>query len=298
MELRHLRYFVAIAEEGSFTQAAERRLHTAQPSLSRQIRQLETEIGAELIMRGPRGMRLTAAGIVFLDHARAILASVGVAAGAARRAASPAKAPFTVGFLTGHELGWLPRVLAALQDHLPRTELTVHSASSPELEQALLAGEMDMAFLRPSEAATGITFVRVAEETLFALLPVAHRLAALDTVPVEALAEEKFVSISRHYAPALRNVIDTFLNDAGIRLTPVHEAETLPMVVSMILSTGGVSMLPEYMAKLLPQSVVGRRLAGTAPTIALALGYCAGNASPLLRHILAHMGTEFSEAAP
>jgi LysR family hca operon transcriptional activator len=232
---------------------------------------------------------LTAAGIVFLDHARTILVSVGVAAEAARRAATPAKASFTVGFLTGHEIGWLPRVLAALQDELPQTELTVHSAPSPELEQALLTGGMDMAFLRLNESAAGITFLPVAEETLFALMPAAHRFASLDAVPTEALAEEKLVSFSRRYAPALRNVIDTFLESAGIRATPVHEAETLPMVVSMILSTGGVSMLPEYMAKLLPASVVGRPLAGMAPTISLALGYFAGNTSPLLQRVLAHM---------
>ncbi len=110
MELRHLRYFVAVAELGSFTHAAEQRLHVAQPSLSRQIHDLEMELGVALIRREPRGLALTEAGRVLLDHARLILLQVATATEAARRAAGPAKVPFIVGFLTGYELEWLPKV--------------------------------------------------------------------------------------------------------------------------------------------------------------------------------------------
>src|ERR1700750_1703247 len=111
MELRHLRYFVAVAEEGSLTNAAARRLHTAHPSLSRQMRDLELEVGAKLLVRGARGIELTAAGRTFLDHARLALMQVEAAGIAARRAAQPAKAAFVVGFLTGHEVTWLPQAL-------------------------------------------------------------------------------------------------------------------------------------------------------------------------------------------
>src|SRR6478609_7610650 len=100
MEMRHLRYFVAIAEEGSLTVAAEKRLHTAQPSLSRQMRDLELELGVTLMVRGARGIELTAAGRVFLDHARVALVQVEAAAEAARRAGQPARNVFTLGFLT------------------------------------------------------------------------------------------------------------------------------------------------------------------------------------------------------
>src|SRR3989475_12508363 len=108
MELRHLRYFVAVAEAGSLTVAAEQRLHTSQPSLSRQIRDLEEEIGAELLTRRARGIELTPAGRGFLDHARSVLSQVEAAGGAARRIAHPAKPCFVIGFLTGHELTWMP----------------------------------------------------------------------------------------------------------------------------------------------------------------------------------------------
>src|ERR1700737_3651450 len=108
MELRHLRYFVAVAEEGSVTLAAERRLHTAQPSLSRQMRDLEMEVGAQLLVRGVRGPGVAAAGRAFLDHARLALSQVEAAGEAARRAAQPAKASFVMGFLTGTEVEWWP----------------------------------------------------------------------------------------------------------------------------------------------------------------------------------------------
>src|ERR1700760_2789324 len=114
MELRHLRYFVAIAETGSLTLAAERRLHTAQPSLSRQIRDLEHEVGVPLLNRSVRGVELTVAGRAFLEHARLALAQVQAAQEAARRAARPVKTAFVLGFLTGYEVDWLAGAMCVL----------------------------------------------------------------------------------------------------------------------------------------------------------------------------------------
>ena len=298
MELRHLRYFVAVAEEGSFTQAAEKRLHTAQPSLSRQIRDLELDVGAELIARGPRGMALTAAGRVFLDHARLILLQVEAATEAARRASRPAKTPFIVGFLTGYEMEWLPKVLELLREELARIELTIHSASSPELMQSLLTGKMDVAFLRPDSTATGLEFMHVATEKLFVLLPAGHRLAKHASIRLDVIARESFVSFPKKYAPVLRLAIDDYLAGSGVQLTPAHEAETLPMAISLVLSTGGVSLLPEYAGRLLPPSVVGRPLRGKVPTVDLAIGYNKANASPLLREFLAAAGHLSSRPSP
>jgi DNA-binding transcriptional LysR family regulator len=132
MELRHLRYFIAVAEEGSLTLAAEKRLHTAQPSLSRQIRDLEYEVGVQLMSRSVHGIELTAAGRAFLDHARLALTQADAAAEAARRAAKPAKPTFALGFLTGREIDWLPEVMRILHDELPNIELTVSSQNSPD----------------------------------------------------------------------------------------------------------------------------------------------------------------------
>ena len=149
MELRHLRYFVAVAEEGSLTLAAERRLHTAQPSLSRQIRDLETELGVELITRSSRGIELTAAGKVFLDHARLATAQVEAAAAAARRAAQPEETTLALGFLSGCEPEWLPAAKAVLRTGAPSVAITIASKHSPQLADALAAGKLDAAFMRP-----------------------------------------------------------------------------------------------------------------------------------------------------
>src|SRR6202789_3532767 len=116
MELRHLRYFVAVAETGSLTLAAERRLHTSQPSLSRQIRDLEDQVGCELFSRGARGVELTVAGRAFLDHARLALIQVEAAVEAARRAGKPSKKRFAIGFLTGLEMTWLAAAMQVLRE--------------------------------------------------------------------------------------------------------------------------------------------------------------------------------------
>src|SRR6202163_2091908 len=111
MELRHLRYYVAVVEAGSLTEAAEKKLHTSQPSLSRQIRDLEYQVGTELLTRTASGVVPTAAGRAFLDHARLALAQVDAAREAARRAAQPAKTTVALGFLTGQEMDWLPEAM-------------------------------------------------------------------------------------------------------------------------------------------------------------------------------------------
>src|SRR5712675_1379860 len=148
MELRHLRYFVAVAEEGSLTLAAEKRLHTAQPSLSRQIRDLEYEVGVQLMSRSVHGIELTAAGRAFLDHARLALTQADAAGEAARRAAQPAKPTFALGFLTGQEMDWLPETMRILCDELLNIDVRVSSDHSTMLADDLQRGKLDVAFLR------------------------------------------------------------------------------------------------------------------------------------------------------
>src|SRR5260370_37167356 len=133
MELRHLRYFVAVAETESLSVAATAKLHRSQPSLSRQIRDLEEEIGAPLLTRGARCIELTPGGRVFLDHARSVLSQVETATEAARRIAHPAKPCFVMGFLTGHEVTWMPETLRTLRDELPNVDVMISSQYSPLL---------------------------------------------------------------------------------------------------------------------------------------------------------------------
>ena len=288
MELRHLRYFVAVAEEGSLTVAAERRLHTAQPSLSRQIRDLEYEVGAQLMIRSARGIELTAAGRVFLDHARLVLAQVEAAGLAARRAAQPAKPAFALGFLTGKEIDWLPEAIHILRDELPHIEITISSQYSPDLADALVRGKLDVAFLRPEARATDLMFKVVATEPFVVLLPSDHRLAAHEAIHPQALVGETFISVS-NTAPVTRGVIDEYLRRSGMDIRPDHEADHLAMVMSLVASTRGVALMPAYAQHLLPWSVISRPLQGDVPTIDLVVGYSKMNTSPILKLFLSRI---------
>jgi len=286
MELRHLRYFVAVAEEGSLTHAAERRLHTAQPSLSRQIHDLELEVGVTLLERGARGIALTAAGRTFLDHARLALLQVEAAGEAARRAARPEPAAFVIGFLTGHEVVWLPEALRILRDEAPDVEITLASQSSPELAGALMRGKVDVAFLRREAQAPGLTFKFLIKEPLVAVLPLGHRLAARQEISPQDIAGEIYIAPTRA-APALKAVIDGYAARSGITLRPEYDAENLSSAMSLVASTGGVTLLPLYARNLLSPAVVVRPLHGEAPTIDLVMGYSRSNTSPLLKRFLA-----------
>src|ERR1700704_1320962 len=285
MELRHLRYFVAVAEEGSLTNAAKRRLHTAQPSLSRQIQDLELEVGVKLLERGARGIELTAAGRTFLDHARLALLQVEAAGDAARRAAQPEKAEFVVGFLTGAEVVWLPEVLRILREEEPGIEITLSSQSSPDLASALMRGKVDVAFLRREAQAPGLAFKFLIKEPLVAVLPTRHRLAAQKEISPRDIAGEIYITPTRA-APVLKAVIDSYAAKSGITLRPEYDAENLSSAMSLVASTGGVTLLPLYAQNLLSPSVVIRPLQGQPPTIDLVMGYSKSNTSPLLKRFL------------
>ena len=290
MDFRHLRYFIAVAEEGSLTVAAEKRLHTAQPSLSRQMRDLEADLGCELMTRGARGIELTDAGRVFLDHARSILIQVEAAKEAARRAATPAKATFRLGFLTGYEIDWLPAVMRIMRNELPNTETTILSLPSPELADGLMRGRIDLAFLRREQAASGIVFTRLADEPLIVLMPVGHRLAKLEAIAPQDIAGEPLVGVPHDKSPALRAVTDAYAARIGLDLTPDHLVDNLSMAMSLVASTGGVALMPLYAQNLLPATITSRPLAGVAPTIDLSLGYGEANMSPILRTIVSRIG--------
>jgi LysR family transcriptional regulator, hca operon transcriptional activator len=288
MELRHLRYFVAVAETGSLTVAAEQRLHTSQPSLSRQIRDLEEEVGAQLLTRNARGIELTPAGRAFLDHARSVLSQVEAAGEAARRVAHPAKPCFAMGFLTGHEWTWMPEALRILREELPNIDVMISSQYSPRLAKALLKGNVDAAFLRREKGVPELAYRVLVKEPLVVILPSDHRLAALKAISPGDLVGETFVTVS-DTAPVLRVVIDNYLKRSGANIRPAHEADHLAMGMSLIASTGGVGLLPAYAQNFLPSSVTSRPLKGDTPTIELVLGYKKSNDSPILKLLLSRL---------
>jgi LysR family transcriptional regulator, hca operon transcriptional activator len=287
MELRHLRYFMAVAETGSLTAAAERRLHTSQPSLSRQIRELEDQVGVELLSRGARGVELTAAGRAFIDHARLALIQVDAAVEAARRAAQPAKRKFALGFLTGMEMTWLPEAMRILRAELPTVDVTVSSDYSPDLAEGLERGRLDLAFLR-ADPNFDLTYQVVGQEPLVVLMPSDHPLTTFDAIHPQQLVGQPFIAMVNK-ARVLRGVIDDYLKRSGVEITPTQGADNPAMVMSLVASMRGMTLIPAYVENLLPWSVVSRPLAGDVPTIDLAVGYKKTNNSPVLKLFLARL---------
>jgi len=287
MELRHLRYFVAVAETGSLTEAAERRLHTSQPSLSRQIRDLEDQVGVPLLERGARGVALTPAGQAFIDHARLALTQVDAAVEAARRAAQPAKQRFALGFLTGQEMTWLPHALHLLRDQLPHVDVTVSSGYSPDLAEGVARGRLDAAFMR-AEPGFDLAYRVVGKEPLIVLMPSDHALARRKAVSPRDLVGHPYIAMANK-ASVLRAVVDDYLERSGVALVPTQGVDNPAMAVSLVASTRGLALIPAYVKNLLPWSVVARPLAGTAPTIDLAIGYSKSNASALLKTFVARL---------
>jgi LysR family hca operon transcriptional activator len=284
MELRHLRYFVAVAEEGSLTVAAEKRLHTAQPSLSRQLRDLELEVGAELFVRTSRGVTLTAAGQAFLDHARLALGQAAEAVAAARRAVRPAKASFSVGFLTGQEVEWLSHVTQVLRDQLKEIDFRVTSDFSTAIAAAVQRGELDLGFSR-IEPQPDVTYKVIAQEPIVAILAREHPLAERPEIDPSDLAQGPFIGYA-DTPHVLRGIVERYLRERGVAVSPSHFLDGFATGISLVASTGGLTLLPVYVEQLLPRSVVSRPLVGNPPMIQIAAGYRTDNPSPVLRSFL------------
>ena len=287
MELRHLRYFVAVVEEGSFTTAAEHRLHTSQPSLSRQIRDLEYRVGTELLSRSVHGVELTAAGKAFLEHARLALMQVDAAVEAARRAAEPARKRFAIGFQTGHEMNWLPQAMHVLRDEMKNIEVTVSSDYSPDLAEALARGRLDLAVMRV-EPGYDLEYHVVDREPLIVLMPSDHRLTAKQAIHPRELVGEIFIG-GANKASVLRAVTEDYLRRSGVDIKLDHGVDNMAMAMSLVASTRGLALMPAYAKNLMPSSVISRPLEGEAPTIEVAVGYSKSNTSPILKLFLSRL---------
>jgi LysR family transcriptional regulator, hca operon transcriptional activator len=289
MELRHLRYFIAVADAGSLTVAAEQKLNTSQPSLSRQIRDLEREVGVQLMTRGAHGVELTPAGKAFLEQARMTLLQAEAAKEAALRAAQPAKPTFALGFLSGAEIGLLPEVNRVLRDGFPGIDIRLSSDYSPVLAKALIRRKLDAAFMRAEEQMGDLAARRVRTDPLVFVFPSDHRLASQASIAPEEIVNETFYFPSKA-APVVRRVVVEYFGRAGIDLKPDHEVHNVVHAISMITSTRGVMMLPAYTRRYLPEQITTRPVKGEAPALDLVIAYHKANKSPILKLLLASVG--------
>ena len=292
MELRHLRYFIAVAEEGHVTRAAER-LGIQQPPLSQQIRALETELEVQLFRRKPRGVELTQAGEALLTEARTVLDRVEHAVAAARRTGRGDAGRIGVGFTSSASFHpFVPRIIREFREASPLVALSLEEAGTGELVDGLLAERIDAAFVRsPIGAAAEVAVHSVLKEEMVVALPAGHRLAAGASparLPLAALEPEIFILYRRPLGPGLYDAIIAACQRAGYSPRIGQEAPRMLATLSLVAAGLGVTLIPASMQRMGMEGVVYRPLARNAGLIApLNLACRRGESAPAVRRLIA-----------
>jgi len=286
VELRHLRYFIAVAEELSFTRAAAR-LHTAQPSLSQQIRQLEKSIGVRLLDRSRHHVALTNAGRIYLQQAKDILSRVEHAERLARQAAEGQAGDLSVGTFPSADVRILPSLRPLIAEHLPDLRLILHSKYAVEPMAGLQSGSLDVAFMRDPESAEGLEVVELLREDIVLVLPAHHALARRKKIPVKILDDLPCITMERSLSPALHDATATLYREARIRMHAVSSADNVLGHIQLVQEGLGFALLPDSMTALLPAGVTFRTLdCDPVPTVSIVIAWKRGNASGLVREFV------------
>ena len=289
MELRHLRYFIAVAEERHVTRAAER-LGMQQPPLSQQIRALERELDVQLFRRLPRGVELTDAGSALLTDARAILSHIDHAFATTRRTARGEQGQVAVGFTSSAPFHpFVPRIIRAYREAFPLVALTLEEGGTTELIDDLRNEQIDAAFIRTAIAdQEGLVVSTLLREAMVLALPRGHGLARREgAVPLRALAGETFIVYRRRNGPGLYDAILSACNAAGFSPRVGQEAPRIVSTLNLVAAGLGISLVPESLQRMRMDGVVFRRLTGVAqPKAPLYLASRRGEISAAVRKFL------------
>lgn len=283
MELRHLRYFVAVAEEMHFGRAAER-LHIAQPPLSRQIKDLEREIGTPLFERVPRGVELTPAGQAFLPEARLTLAQAERAQRTALRAAEGETGRLRVGFVeAATHSGILPDVLGFFRVHLPAIGLSLFELDPLRQAEAFRDGRIDLGILQGTmvESATWLREESIYAEPIVLAVPGDHRLAGKARFTLASLADESFVMFPRQTDPTLFDEIVSQCRKAGFSPRVVQEANGWHTLASLVSAGVGIGFVPTSLTSFQQHGVVYRTVPDLSVQMMLSAVWRAGEKSPV-----------------
>jgi DNA-binding transcriptional LysR family regulator len=290
MELRHLRYFVAVAEEGHVTRAAER-LGIQQPPLSQQIHALERELDVQLFRRKPRGVELTPAGRALFDEARAILARTDEAIVATKRAAQGEAGRIGIGFTSSASFHpFVPRAIRAFREAHKLVALALEESGTTELVAALRTQTIDAAFVRSPVAESDDLFIRpLLEEAMVAALPSGHVLSTMaEPLPLAALAGETFILYRRPVGPGLHDAIIAACDRAGFSPRIGQEAPRMLSTLSLVAAGLGVTVVPASMSRLEAEGVVYRAIDPKAQlTAPLNLAYRRDEISAAVRRFVA-----------
>jgi DNA-binding transcriptional LysR family regulator len=287
MELRHIRYFLAVAEEGNFTRAAAK-LGIGQPPLSQQIRDMEREIGASLFHRVPHGAELTAAGMAFLPEAKAAVVAAEKAKLAAQRATRGETGRLTLGFTASSAFN--PAVSGTIRrfrHHWPDVGLSLTEMNSNWLMEKLMREEIDAAFIRPGlEDPKDVRLKRLTDEPMLVALPAHHALARHQRVPLGALAGEPFILFPRTVGLSLYDDIVAACRAAGFELVVTQEAPQIPSVVNLVAADLGVSIVPASIAQIALDGVAYRPIEGPPLVARLGLAILKAQRLPVAANLM------------
>jgi DNA-binding transcriptional LysR family regulator len=288
MELRHIRYFLAVAEERHFTRAAAK-VGIGQPPLSQQIKDLEVEIGAPLFHRVAHGAELTAAGEAFLRAVKEMPALAERATKAARRAARGETGSLRVGFTASATFNAVvPSAIRAFRRAYADVGLVLEEANTTRLVAGLQDGSFDVAFLRLGAAGSeGLQLRLLSEEPMMVALPTGHFAAKRQEVDLAVLKDDSFLLFPRPIGPTLYDTIVNACRRAGFEPAIGQFAPQIGTVVNLVAAELGVSIVPASMSQLRVKGVVYRAIAGQAPTVRIALAHRRGETSPIVRNFVA-----------
>ena len=288
MELRHIRYFLAVAEERHFTRAAAK-VGIGQPPLSQQIKDLEAEIGTQLFHRLAHGAELTAAGEAFLEGVKEMPALAQRATKAAQRAARGETGSLRLGFTASSAFNTVvPSAIRAFRRAYAGVELTLEEANTTRLVAGLQDGSFDVAFLRPGGAKSEAFQLRLlSEEPMMVALPARHPAAGQQEVELAILKDDPFLLFPRSIGPTLYDGIMGACREAGFEPKIGQLAPQIASIINFVAAELGVSIVPASMSQLQVSGVTYRPIAGQAPTVQLALAYRRGETSAVVRNFIA-----------
>ena len=294
MELRHLRYFVAVAEELHFGRAAQR-LHMAQPPLSQQIKQLEAELGFQLFDRTRRSVQLTAAGDRFLADTYSLLERLNQSIEVGRRISRGEQGKLVIGFVSSAAYSVLPPILRRFRTQFPAIALTLQELTTNVQLQQLQENRLDIGFVRPplesnsefnSEFNKTLSQHPILRESFIVALAQSHPLAQREAIAIASLASEPFILFPRYRAPGLYDQIISLCQQGDFSPTVVQEAVQMQTIVSLVAAEIGVALVPKSLQNLQRIGVVYRSLLEPTPRAAIALVWRTEDTSVSIQHFL------------
>ena len=272
MELRHLRYFVAVAEELNFTKAAQR-MCTVQPSLSQQIKDLEQEVGVQLLMRTNRKVELTAEGQAFLKEARLSLEHAEKAMIDARQIAKLSKEQLNIGFVPVAEMKVFPYIMPNIRAQFPELKIHFHSLMDVDQISAVRKGEIDIAFTRYVEESPDIESVQIFTEPLALIVPKNSPVAEQRYISIKNMNNQDFIISDEHSSPELYRIIQDFFKQNKLNVNLVQHSTNILLNVNLVGMGVGWSLVPSYVIPLLGDKILVKSTVEPLPTIGLYASY-------------------------